>query len=202
MKFPFLASFIVFLVWLAYEINKSNNKSAKLNQSFWDRERQANRTRRKPLDDLEYITIPFETLPMDLFTDNPVFAEYHETLRFLNNYPIVNFTGITNTDLKLQYGAPNITELTRYDQNYTSLVRTLQNWGQKLYENGRITEAKNVLEFALSTRTDISATYTLLVTIYQELNTPEKIADMLPVAESLNSASRNTIVRMLQKSCP
>jgi len=71
--------------------------------------------------------------------------EFHRILHDLANAPIVNFTGFSNTDLKLEYGAPNIDLLMRYDQSYTTLVRTLQQWAEKLYQAGYITETKQIL---------------------------------------------------------
>lgn len=200
MKFPFFASFIVFSLWLLYEIKKSRSTQEKSNEMFWQREAEANGTRRKSLDNLDYIRIPFESLPMELLKDDPAVCEYHETLRELSKAPIVNFTGISNTDLKLMYGAPNITLLSRYDQSYTFLVRTLQNWGQALYEKGYKDEACQVLEFAVETRTDITATYRLLSAIYREKNQPEKIASLIPIAESLNTSLSGHIAAMLREA--
>ncbi|MBQ6807085.1 MAG: hypothetical protein IJO97_06635 [Lachnospiraceae bacterium] len=173
---------------------------AEIERAFWEKERQANNTRRQPLDDLEYITIPFEQLPVDLLADDEQVADYLRTLKFISESPIVNFTGITNTDLKLQYGAPNIDLLTRYDQNYTTLVRTLNQWASYLYDKGFSKEAKGILEFAISTRSDVSGSYKLLCKIYNEENTPDKIKELYPIAESLNSVMKNTIVRILQEA--
>jgi len=202
MKFPVFASFIIFCIWLGYELHKRRNLDEKSNQSFWEREAAANRTRRKSLDSLDYIQIPFDTLPMDILCRDPAVAEYHETLRSLSESPIVNFTGISNTDLKLKYGAPNIDLLSRYDQSYTVLVRTLQKWGETLCQNGYADAACRVLEFAVSTRTDISATYKLLSAIYLENGQPEKIRELIPVAENLNSSLSGHIVEMLKQQIP
>lgn len=198
MKFPFFASFIVFCIWLGYEIHKHRNKQAKADKEFWEKEAAANNTRRKSLDDLEYIQIPFGSLPMDVLMEDSKVADYHRTLQELSDSPIVNFTGISNTDLKLQYGAPNIELLSRYDQSYTTLVRTLQNWAEVLFENGYSDEAGSILEFAVSTRTDISASYKLLVKIYNQQGTPEKINHLIPIAESLNSGMKNHILTLLR----
>ena len=173
---------------------------SKAYESFWEKEAAANSTRRKSLDDLAYIEIPFDRLPMELLKDDPVIAEYHETLRELSESPIVNFTGISNTDLKLMYGAPNIDLLSRYDQSYTILVRTLQNLGKALYEKGYVKEACCTLEFAVETRTDISATYKLLSSIYLENNQPEKIKALIPIAQSLNTSLSGHIVSMLENT--
>lgn len=199
MKFPFFASFIVFCLWLGYEIHKHRNQEKKSIESFWEKEYEANRTRRKSLDGLNYITIPLDTLPMTLLSDNAVIAECQETLTELSKEPIVNLTGISNTDLKLQYGAPNINLLTAYDQRYTTLARTLQTFGKALYDNGCVAEAQAVLEFAVSTHTDVSSTYKLLTTIYKEQGQNEKIRDLIPIAESLNSGLKNSIVKMLEE---
>lgn len=199
MKFPFFASFIVFCAWLGYEIHKHRNQEKKSMDSFWEKEREANNTRRKSLDGLDYITIPLDTFPMTLSTDDAVITECLETLTELSKEPIVNLTGITNTDLKLQYGAPNINLLTAYDQRYTTLARTLQAFGKALYDKGYVTEARTVLEFAVSTNTDVSATYKLLTVIYKEQGQPEKIKDLIPVAETLNSGLKNSILKMLKE---
>lgn len=200
MNFTFFASFIVFIVWLTYEISKHNRIDAAQFEEFWAKEHRADRTKAQPLDDLDYITIPFDSLPMHILPDDEQVSEYRETLRFLSNSPIVNFTGISNTDLKLQYGAPNIELLSRYDQNYTVLARTLNKWAAYIYEKGYVTEAREILEFAMSTKTDVSGSYKLLCQIYKEEGMPEKISGLYPVAEATNSAMKKTIFRILQES--
>lgn len=200
MNFPIFASFIVLAIWMAYEIQKTNKVSRKKEESFWQEEAKANKTRRKSLENLPYITIPFDTLPMKLLAEDETIHSYHETLRDLSDSPIVNLTGTTNTELKLLYGAPNITLLTRYDQSYTTLARTLYQWGNALYERGFHKEAKSILEFALSTYTDVSGTYRLLISIYQEEGTPDRIKDMIPIAEQIHSAMQKTILRILKEA--
>lgn len=199
MKMPFFASFIIFIIWLSYELHKTRRSAEQRENTFWEREAQANSTRRKPLDNLNYITIPFESLPMDIMTEDEKIAECHQLLHTLSTSPIVNFTGYTNTDLKLEYGAPNIELLMRYDQSYTLLASTLQKWADKLYEAGYTQEAKSILEFALSTNTDVSGTYRLLASIYSSEGHPEKIDGLLHLAENLKSGSKNIIVRTLKE---
>ncbi len=199
MKMPFFASFIVFIILVSYEIAKSRRTTAEKESSFWEKENRANSTRRKSLDDLNYIRVPLEDLPMDTMADDETVSECHQTMHHLAQSPIVNFTGISNTDLKLRYGAPNIELLMGYDQNYTTLVRTLQKWAEKLHEAGHTAQAKQVLEFAVSTDTDVSNTYKLLAAIYAAEGSYGEIARLKERAGNLNSASKNIIVRMLQK---
>lgn len=197
---PFvLASVILFCGLIAYEGRKHKKQRANQEKSFWAKENAANNVRRKPLDDLEYITIPSDTLPMNLMTDHGEVSECLQIIRELSAEKIVNFTGISNTDLKLQYGAPNINLLTEYDQNYTLLARTLQKWAEILYKNGYVAETKNILEFAISTRTDVSKSYYLLADIYIQQGESEKIQNLIDVAGGLKSALKGSIVRTLQE---
>lgn len=202
MKTLFLSSLILFCFIIAYNNRKHKRMEEKFQKDFWDREARANSTRKKSLANLPYITIPFETLPMETMKDNEKITELHDMLKNLSEQPIVNFTGYSNTDLKLEYGTANITCLSEYDQSYTLLARTLQEWAEYLYEAGFTADARTVLEFAISTRTDVSRSYYLLADIYDEENEPEKKAALLETAQSLKSAMKNAIVRTLQQSGP
>lgn len=200
MNFILFASTLILGFIIAFAVSKGKKTQAALQREYWQKEEAANNTKRKSLDDLDYIKLPMEIFPMDLLPENPKIEDYRQIILSLSECPIVNFTGISNTDLKLRYGAPNIDLLTSYDQNYTLLVRTLQQWAQALYEAGHITEACQLLEFAVSTGTDISATYRLLCEIYHKQGTPDKIPALYPIAETLNSAMQKSIVRILQEA--
>lgn len=202
MKTLFLSSLIVFCLLIAYENRKHRKMEEKFEKDFWDRENRANSTRKKPLDKLEYITIPFDRLPMDVLKDDPSVSEYHTLLATLASQKIVNLTGLTNTDLKLEYGAANITCLSEYDQNYTLLARTLQEWAEKLYTEGFESDAGIILEFAVSTKTDVSHSYYLLADIYDRRGEAEKKVALIETAGLLRSPMKNAIVRTLQGSGP
>lgn len=201
MKLPILSSVIVFILVLTHTIKRSNRTTERLKREYLERERKANFVRRKPLDNLDYITIPLDTLPMDELVSEKEVAECIETIKELSVEKIVNFTGLSNTDLKLEYGTANIDILTTYDSRYTLLVRTLQTWGRLLFDAEKFDAAKSVLEFAVSTKTDVKGTYELLIQIYYKQKTPEKIQNLLTIANELNSAMKDPIVRILQEAC-
>lgn len=202
MKFPFLASFIIFIIVINLASKRIEKKRRSRDREFWEKEHRANFVRKKSLDDLEYISIPFDSFPMNIATDDEVVASCHKDLESLRDEKIVNFTGLSNTDLKLEYGTANITVLSQYDQNYTLFVRALQTWAKRLHELGYHDEALTILEYAVATRTDISATYYLAASIYHEKGQTEKIKHLLFVADTLQSAMRNSIVRTLKESYP
>ena len=112
---------------------------------------------------------------------------------------ILNLSGISNTDLKLEYGAANLNLLSEYDENYTTLCRLLNTLGQRLYETGCPAEARKVLEFAVSTGSDMNSTYKTLCSIYIEAGEPELIDNLIDKAGDINTLSGNIILNTLQE---
>lgn len=197
MNFIILASFILLAGLIARQLSVSQKNSKKAEEDFWNREREANNVRKKPLDDLNYIQIPFEKLPFHILTENQQVQDCIEQIHSLKDLKVVNLSEFTNTDLKLKYGTANITVLSEYDQNFTLLVRTLYKWGRLLYEAGYKEEALIPLEFAISIGTDVSGNYKLLATIYKEKGQFSKIQELTASASSLTSIMKNPILTFL-----
>lgn len=198
----FLSSLIVFCLVIAFTNRRHKKMVEKYEKDFWDREALANNTRKKSLANLAYISIPEYLIPEHFMPKDTEVSELLETLRYLSTQKIVNLTGYSNTDLKLEYGTANITCLSEYDQNYTLLARTLQRLAEILYHNGRVKEVRMMLEFAVSTGTDISRSYYLLADIYDTEGEYDKKAALIEKAGSLRSTMKNVIVRTLQESGP
>ena len=180
-------------------MKRTDREAEKSTRLFWEKEAKANNVRRKPLDDLRYIKIPLDKLPLDTMTEDPEVADCIDQIKSLSDLKVVNFTGISNTDLKLSFGAANLPALSRFDQNYTLLARALQTLAEYLVRKEQTADAIRVLEFAVETKTDISSTYKLLGDLYRKNGSPEKIDDLIPKAAALNSALSGAIVRSLEE---
>lgn len=194
MRFPtFFALFIVFLAWFTYELRKNN----KTDDSFWKRENEANNVRKQNLDNLDYITIPLDSLPFFSGIDEKL-DDIQQTLQNLASRTIVNLSMYTNTDLKFMYGAANLTILTEYDQNFTLLVRTLHKWSEQLIALGYEKEALQVLEFAVSIKSDVTADYVVLAKLYQKQNATEKLDSLIHSAAALDTLLKDSLVKQLK----
>lgn len=199
MKLCILASLILLGSLVSFFLKRDKRSFSQIENSFWERERKANSVRRKSLDDLDYIIIDLDQLPMNLLSDDLEINECIEIIQSLSTLPIVNFTGYTNTDLKLAYGTANITVLSEYDQNYTLLVRTLQKWAELLLKKDYSKEAKHILEYAISINTDISQTYYKLAELYWANLEMDKIKFLIEHAKTLTSSHKHAIVQTLEK---
>jgi len=197
MKMPVLTSVILFIIVLFYFIKKSSREADNALENFRKRESEADNTRKKPLDDLNYITIPDEIFRMNRDSDDNDCQSAVKVFDSLKDQKIVNLTGISNTDLKLAYGAPNLPFLAQYDQNYTVLARSLDRYASFLTKSGNTDDAVKVLEFAVETGSDISSTYKQLVALYQSNGIKDKIPSLKEKASSLNSVMSPSILRYL-----
>lgn len=199
MKFPFFASFIVFCLWLSHQLKKRRKIESQSEKDFWEAEAAANNTRRKSLEELPYITIPYDTLPLDRLPENEKVQDYCQTLLALKDQKIVNFTGYTNTELKLQYGAPNINLLMTYDQCYTTLVSTLQRLAQEFFQAGLYNDAQTILEFAVSAGTDVSRSYYLLADLYKMNQEASRISELIQAVQQTKAPLMSSIVETLEQ---
>lgn len=197
MNFVIITSFLVFSIVFFFARKRASRIEEARDREFWEREKRANFVRRKPLDGLNYITIPEELLNMKPASPTEALSACIQELNDLSKYQIVNLTGYTNTDLKLEYGTANITILSDFDLHYTNLVTLLQKLAELLHENGEDALAAATLEFAVSTGTDVSKSYYLLADLYSKNGTPEKISALIDAAQGINSMIKDTIVQRL-----
>lgn len=199
MNLILISSFLIFCVFFFFKLHSTQKKEAEMDAAFWEREHRANFTRKKPLDDLNYITIPEEILHMQPAQTTEEIESCLAELRDLASSQIVNLTGYTNTDLKLEYGTANINILSSFDFHYTNMVTLLQKLAEQLHEQHDDANAITVLEFAVSTNTDVSRSYYLLAKLYQEQGMSERINELVRHAQNINSLSKESIIRNLEQ---
>lgn len=199
MKLPIFTTVVIMsaLTWLYMKY--SSQKGANDDEAFWEREREANSTRKKPLSDLDYITIPFDALPFDVQKEEEEIRKQQEILRSLEDRKIVNLNGISNTDLKLRYGVANFPIVSEFDANYTTLLCAVSAWGTKLYEAGEKKAAKTVLEYSVSIGSDIRSDYLNLADLYEQENAYDKIDALIESAQALTSLTGKALLKELKK---
>ncbi len=166
---------------------------------FLELERKANLTPRKDISGLPYIKVPVESLPLDVPIEREETKERQDIIRSMQDKQILNLTGRTNTELKLEYGAPNINILSAADSNYTRLVQTISYLASDYADAGYKKEAQTLLEYGISIGTDSKKTYLLLASIYKENGDLDKISDLIASAENTESLLKDSIIHSLKE---
>lgn len=196
-SYPIFFCFLIFICWFAYERIKIDKSKKSIEADFWKQESEANFSRRKNLDAIEFITIPLDIFPIGKYADENI-ASIEHTIVSLKDKRILNLTGKTSTQLKLEYGVANLPIVDEYDQNFVQLIQALSQYGQALYDLGHEADAVTVLEYAISIGSDIKASYILLGTIYSSQNQQEKIQTLISNASALDSLMKDPIINALK----
>lgn len=176
--------------------NRSSRAMKDQTDAFWEKELRANQTRKQDISGLDYINIPLDTFPIGKYPDDRL-KELEQTLQTLSSRKILNLSGISNTDLKLWYGAANLNILSDCDSNFTTLARTLASYGEQLITLGHWQEAVRVLEFGISCKTDVSKNYTLLGTLYREHGETAKLNELTETVRSSDMLLKDSILKQL-----
>ena len=193
---PFFIFFVIFCLWLMYELRKNTRLHKKRSDAFWEAERQADNTRKKDISHLAYLTIPFDERPLQESLPDQV-KRYQDAILALKDQPILNLGGLTNTELKSTYGAANLDALTICDTNYTTLVSNLARLGTYYYEQGDDERARKLLEYGILIGTDVSSNYVTLAHIYLKQNETDRIYDLMEQISDSHSLMKDSILQKL-----
>lgn len=193
MKLFIFPSMVLILLVLKHNINKAGPKEDKL-QALLSQESEANKTRKQDISKLPYITIPKNELPFGVLT--PTVKDEQNVLA-LADKQILNLTGITNTELKKQYGPANLEFLTGCDENFILLVRSLNGWAKACCDANLTDEARRILEYSIGIGSDVRQSYQMLADIYfTDLDT-DALLRLHTQAQKLSSLSADSILEYI-----
>ena len=190
---------LVLAVLIAYEIAKNTRKEKQASESFWDREMEANTSRKKDISNLPYINVPLDKLPLGLLPAFDAMTANEAEIRALAKEKILSLRGKSNTDIKLEYGVTNFEFLCKCDENYLKLLQCLSKEAElrrAMYFNR---EAEEVLNYELSIGSDISKDYIALAEIYKDRCDRAALNDLIERAESLESVTKNKLIDSLEQ---
>lgn len=193
--FPY---FIILIVMLQFILRKNSRKNDNANEAYWKRERQSNTVRKKDISQLDYVTIP-DDFPYTDSSDLEIIL-HQNNIKELAGKKILNLTGLSNTDLKLEYGAGNLEFLSECDDNFTTLCREIVSLGKCLLDSDYYVEGIRVLEFGIECGSDITANYTMLRDCYLNVQEASRLAWLKNNARKLNSINSSVILSKLDDS--
>ena len=195
----FIVSILVINLFLYMRNSKTNKSMEQIRNDFWTKERKANLTTRKTISDIDYIKIPINDLPIVAQTNDSELAYIQSKIIKLSKEPIANFTGYSNTDLKLKYGVGNINHIIECDTNFTAFATLMYEWGLYYYNQKQYQKAQQILEIAINQKSDVSKSFTLLAEIYIDSGQSDKIDTLIQIAQTLDTMVKNKIIESLKE---
>lgn len=163
--FPFLTIFLIGIIMLAIKLRQAQKSHDEKVDRFWEKERDADMTPPKDLDRIEYVKMPLSDFAMGEYFDSEI-EMIEEALSGCANNRMININGMTNTDIKLEYGAANLEQIAEYGDNFSRMTLLLCDYAKALMEKEDYERAQRVLEFGYEVGSDISSNYMLLGDCY------------------------------------
>ena len=172
-------SFLALCFVVSRNVSRFKKTHGQSRESLLERESEANSVRKADISTLPYIEIPLDTLPVDTLS-----ACGHSGLAD-ELYALA--------DLKMTYGPANLDTLSACDDAYADLILLLNKIGKTLLEANDVSSAEQFLSYAVSIGSDITASYTMLATIYADKHDTDHLDELIRKAESITSLSGKTI---------
>ncbi len=194
--FPFLTVFIIFLLVVYFYRAYNTKKREKIVAAFWEREEQAKHTPAKDLSQAGYITVPIDSFPLGRCDSDEVMLIEEELLR-LSKKRLLNLNGMTNTDVRIEYGTSNFDAVCAMGEDFDRLIVLLCDYAKALIENGFTKEACVVLEYGADIGSDVSENYTLLGECYHENSMDLQLDELIRRVEESEIIRRQSVLEQL-----
>lgn len=198
--FLFVMAVMLFAWVIQHNVKKNKGNDKENISAYLKRDADANFTRRKDISNLPYIQIPYNRLPLDITLKDTnmqsKIEDYQKNIREMSDKKMLNLSGMSNIELKENYGLANLELLTIYEGNYNNYIRTLSLYANSIYDEFPA-EAVSICEYCLEIGTDISTTYTLLGSHYLSHNNPEAFQQLYHFIPDTETIAGKTIVNKL-----
>ena len=206
MSVPIPIFFIWFLIAIfifRHHMRKNSIAQAKVSDAFWKKEQESLVVRKKELLPEDYL---HPTLSIEDFKDEAYYESIGQKelvrqadyLKSLVTQPMVNFSGVTNTDLRTTYGTAMITTIQAYEENFTAYTTTLYTMAEKVHDTGEVAYAIRLLEEGIKLGTDSRTHYLLLAACYKDLGDTGAMARLIERAKTLDSLTKESLLQDLK----
>lgn len=206
MGIPIFFIFFITIVFIfRYNMRKNSMIESQENDAFWDKEHESHYIRKQELTEEDLIDSHGSDLPLfDIelyeYHDMTRLLEYQETCHRLKDQPMMNMTGMLNSDIRLKYGTSQVETVEAYENTYLQYLNALYSWAKGLSDHGLHLEAIKLLEISVKTGTDISHHYILLGDLYKRTNNTAQLTELINLVESSDFIMKGKILTALTES--
>lgn len=162
--------------------------------------KQENQTYIKPksaLNDIKFIDVNFNDINFNAKDDNAK-EEINKLLAF-KDLKIASFKGMTNNDLKKEYGTNNFDDVLEYQNNYEELLNQLRVTSEVLIKDEDEKSAMKLLNYAVDLGDDVTKSYTMLADLYAKNKLRKEMYHLVDTVRSNKNLSQQKIMSYISK---
>ena len=199
--------FVLAILIFRHHLRKNTKAQDEASRAFWKKEEASLVVRKKALEPEEYIhpTLTTDDLKGEAYYNKLGKTQLlrHEVyLHEILQLDMVNFSHMTNTDLRINFGTAMLTIIEKNENNYTAYITTLYKLAKGVYEAGDLNYACKLLEEGVGVGTDNRQHILLLAEIYLKLDNREAFDNLYSVAESNQSLTKKALLESLDEMIP
>lgn len=204
MAFPsFFIIFLIIIFVFQHHLRKNRKIEEQQKQAYWSKEQASLVVRKKEFSPDDYIHPSIDTLKLDTPTslseaEKLYLDQLISSIKSLSTADMMNFSHLTNTEIRLQFGTANQTIITNNEQNYTLFLKALGQYAKLMLEHKEIQEATSALEECIRLNSDFSEHYIQLGIIYHSQNNSSQLEILIAKANQLNSINKKGILDKLE----
>ncbi len=156
-----------------------------------EEERQANATRKKNIDPQYFYTPDVSGLPVADETaaaspQEEKLLKLQKRVLQLAEEPMMRLPEpMTNTQIKLAFGAAHLETVTAGESRYNAYAEALTDWAAALAEAGQPSSAQQILETAIAMDTGHTRPILLLADIYSQTGNKKRLHTLMQTVDAL-----------------
>lgn len=197
----FLISAISFTIGLQVILKKSDNGFEEMKRNLNEIEKKANST---IIEDGEknfpYVKADTSELPIKEYSKDSRLKRKQDSAVRKAKLTMVRFPiKMTNTDIKLTYGANNFDKAVLYEEHFNGYVRALYDWARELKKAGEDDDALKVAYKAAQMNSDSGKVYSFLAELYYEKNMLDELKVLYETAEKIDFYSKEAVMKSIRQ---
>ena len=189
MGFPIAAAIFWLAVAFLLILNFSSRRHKQNLAKFLSDERDANLSRKKPIDPDAFIVPELKNLPI-LTNGSHIGSLSYEKQQIaiiFSSKPMIHFREKkTNLEIKRAFGVSNLELVSEYEENFDRYCGFMVDWASALIAEENFFAAEKVLLESIKTGSELTKSYTLLADLYFLQKKHDKLDELLVMASNKN----------------
>jgi len=204
MAFPsFFIIFIILIVLFQHHLRKNMRLENQAREQFWAKEQKSLIVRRKDFSSTDYILIPKNTLdlsqPPNLdLGEKLYFKQLLKQINALEEQDMMNFSNLTNSEIRLKFGTANQTVISNNELNYNNYLKALAIIAKFFIEYTQDEKAIDILERCIEMNSDYTDHFITLAKLYQKHSQNVKLKQLLLTASNLETPLKKGLLEKLK----
>lgn len=203
--FPFLLSSLLVILTIRIFMKKSSNGFQESIQDFLEKEKKANFTTKNIKNiKIRYMYPNKEILPFKEYDENNtdfknIIKKQNLVKRKMELEMAKLPLGLSNTELKSEYGVNNFEKITILEEHYNGFIRALFEWASILKDMNEKKDCEIILNECVRLEGDISQIYFHLSDIYFENNQKDKLLNLRNLVSSYELSLKEKILQYIDE---